>query len=331
MKPLFLVGLLASLSFGAITPVQVPYLIDSAVTPQVTYIDQNDAALQNKINQVVDSVNLYIGGALKASRVQSTGSLNVTLDSDNNQTNQKFSVTNNGQADTLLKVDETQRRTRVFGNVTVDSSLAVGGSATIGGGVSINGNISGVDSLKFSSGGGKIIDFGAGSGNVQAGGAISYDATAHLISGDVTVYGVSTFDSGSVTIDDSLDAETFKATKVIRNTLYTTIVPVDTIVIDSSHHILVSDLDTVVYVLPNATTNPGRELIFRAYPGSVVFIHNPSNQIIADIAIIPLANMELPYQTQDGGAHAFWGGVTLVSIGDSWWVTSSTTVEIGGP
>lgn len=139
MKHFAIIGLLASLSFGAINPVQVPYLIDSAVVPQVTYIDQNDAALQNKINQVVDSVNLYIGGALKASRLQSTGSVNVTLDSDNNQTNQKFSVTNNGQADTLFKVDETQRRTRAYGNLTVDSSLDVSGQIVVGGSISVSG------------------------------------------------------------------------------------------------------------------------------------------------------------------------------------------------
>lgn len=104
-KVIGLIFALSSLGFGAISSLTIPHEIDSAAIPKVIYIDQNNDSIVNKVNEIKDTVNLYVpgGGVYTGSVLSSTGSLRLTVDSDNNGTGNCVAVTHNGSTDTIAK------------------------------------------------------------------------------------------------------------------------------------------------------------------------------------------------------------------------------------
>mgnify|MGYP000886454344 CR=1 FL=1 len=116
MKRIFLILLaLASFANAAISTATKPHVIDSAATPKVSYVDDNDEALLDKLQEVIDTVNLHnVGGAVTGSAYSSTGDIRQTIDSDNNGTNAWF-ITQNGATDTIYRVSEGGAW-RAFGN-----------------------------------------------------------------------------------------------------------------------------------------------------------------------------------------------------------------------
>lgn len=118
---LILFALFMGHTFGAISAVSVPHNPDTATTPRVRYVWQNDSTLQTKVNEIKDSVNLYSGGTLV-----SNTSLRATIDADNNGTTEHFYLTRNGSTDTVFKVPENIGvHSRFWGGLTIDSNLAV--------------------------------------------------------------------------------------------------------------------------------------------------------------------------------------------------------------
>jgi hypothetical protein len=323
MKALISVFFAVSSGFSAISTVQVPYILDEEETPIVAHVDDNNAALQDKINQLIDSLNLYLGGGLKAFRLSSVADLNLTLDSDNNQTNRKLSVTNNGAADTLFKVDENGRLIRVYGNFRVDSQ------ATIAGGVSVNGNVSGVDSLKFSAGGSKYIDFGEFAGSIRGdfsnGGQIIHTSNHHVFYGPIEPSDGGEM-GGAFSFTGTLTAAAFYATGVTRN-VASFGGEADTIVLDSTYHFLFTTSGTRNYRLPDAGDATGREYVFRAFSGAEIRIKGNSD-IMAEQNFAASGTFVLPHVVAiTGSVDGYWVGVTLVSDGSKWVATSSVMGE----
>lgn len=76
-KTFFALLFLAGAALGQISSLSLPHIIDSAAIPQVSYVDDNDAALKNQINVIIDTVNALKAGTgaftgLTASRLMST-------------------------------------------------------------------------------------------------------------------------------------------------------------------------------------------------------------------------------------------------------------------
>lgn len=114
-------ALLMGQIFGAISAVSVPHNPDTATTPRVRYVWQNDSTLQTKVNEIKDSVNLYSGGTLV-----SNSSLRATIDADNNATTEHFYITRNGSTDTVFKVAENiGSHSRFWSGLTIDSNMTV--------------------------------------------------------------------------------------------------------------------------------------------------------------------------------------------------------------
>lgn len=102
---LALVLVLAGIADAAISAATKPHTIDSAVTPKVSYVDDNDEALLDKLNEVIDTANTYLGGGVSAAVLSTTADQRLTIDSDNNGSNRWF-VTSGGTSDTLLRILE---------------------------------------------------------------------------------------------------------------------------------------------------------------------------------------------------------------------------------
>lgn len=96
---------MAGLAEAAISTATKPHTIDSAATPKVSYVDDNDEALLDKLNEVIDTTNAYLGGGVSASVLSTMGDQRLTIDSDNNGSNRWF-VTSGGTSDTLLRILE---------------------------------------------------------------------------------------------------------------------------------------------------------------------------------------------------------------------------------
>jgi fibronectin-binding autotransporter adhesin len=129
---------------ATISPATVPHVIDSAATPKVSYVDDNDDALKDKLNEVVDTVNIYLNGGVSASILSSTGDQRLTIDSDNNGTH-RWMVTNNGTSDTLIRILDT-KAWKFYGDGTVTGKLSLSDSllaaAISGTGLSLTSNAS---------------------------------------------------------------------------------------------------------------------------------------------------------------------------------------------
>jgi hypothetical protein len=108
---------LAGIANAAISTATKPHTIDSAVTPKVSYVDDNDEALLDKIIEIIDTINLHnSSGAVIGSVFSSTGDMRLLIDSDNNGTNQ-WSITSGGATDTLWRILEGGTW-KVFGDGT---------------------------------------------------------------------------------------------------------------------------------------------------------------------------------------------------------------------
>jgi hypothetical protein len=122
---------LASIMHATITSVSKPYTIDTATVPKVRYIDSNDSTFQVKINEVVDSANIYFGGGLKAQTIKSTSNIKFIIDSDSNETGRAYIFTNHLN-DTLAKIGDDStvsvRKLTVAGVTTQTGNLNVAGT-----------------------------------------------------------------------------------------------------------------------------------------------------------------------------------------------------------
>lgn len=54
---IFAVLALVSISSAQLAPLEIPYILDSATTPQVRYIDYNNTAIKNAVNSITTVVN----------------------------------------------------------------------------------------------------------------------------------------------------------------------------------------------------------------------------------------------------------------------------------
>jgi hypothetical protein len=122
---LFALFALAQLVGAQISSLSLPHTIDSAVVPKVSYVDDNDVALKNHLNIVIDSVNADSVRTL----IQSLSNLRLTTDADNNATGTCFAVTTNGATDTIAKFCDDLSG-KVFGALTVAGASTFTGAAT---------------------------------------------------------------------------------------------------------------------------------------------------------------------------------------------------------
>lgn len=126
MKHLFsFLFILSGLAQAQISSLTLPHIIDSATIPKVVYVDDNDAALKNRLNIVIDSVNADTLNDL----LKSNTSLRLTIDADNNGTGTCVSITHNGATDTIAKFCD-DLASKFFGAVT-GTSLTLTGNATL--------------------------------------------------------------------------------------------------------------------------------------------------------------------------------------------------------
>ncbi|OGT56690.1 MAG: hypothetical protein A3E01_00310 [Gammaproteobacteria bacterium RIFCSPHIGHO2_12_FULL_63_22] len=106
-----ILGLLlaATFCFPTISSLTLPNEdINGVDTPQVVWVDQNFDSVKTRVNQLVDSVNLYIPGtgAFLGSILKSNTNLRLTIDDDANATGNVFAFTHNGATDTLAKLGD---------------------------------------------------------------------------------------------------------------------------------------------------------------------------------------------------------------------------------
>lgn len=205
---------LAVSGWGAISSLTIPHEIDSAAIPKVIYIDQNNDSIVNKVNELKDTVNLYLpgSGGFTGSFLSNLASLRATIDSDNNSTAEAFYVTRNGSTDTIFKVPENLATSaRLWGHLTLDSNLTarkvsaadsvVGAHLkTVSGNLIVGGtaNVSGVATI--GSGGGLTLQYMADTRIPYASTGGSLTATSNL----TYTAGTTTFASANGTFSGTL-------------------------------------------------------------------------------------------------------------------------------
>lgn len=125
---------------AAISTATKPHILDSAATPKVSQVDDNDEALLDKINEIIDTTNLHnSSGSVVGDLFSSTGDMRLLIDSDNNGTN-RWMVTANGATDTLWRILESGAW-KGFGDGYV-SGKVVASDSLIGATVRATGNLS---------------------------------------------------------------------------------------------------------------------------------------------------------------------------------------------
>jgi len=128
MRILFLaLFALAGIASAQISALSLPHTIDSAAIPKLSYVDDNDVALKNKLNTAIDSIN----ADSVRTRIQSLGSLRLTIDADNNATGTCVAMTHNGSADTIAKFCD-DLAVKAYGKMTVTDSI-IGASLKLSG------------------------------------------------------------------------------------------------------------------------------------------------------------------------------------------------------
>ena len=108
--------LVAYLVHAGVSSVTLPQTLNSYATPKVSYVDENDVALKNGINETIDTVNTYLNNGILGTKLLSSGDWDVKIDKDSNSTS-VFSVTHH-TSDTLFKVSEDSS-VKVYGNLTM--------------------------------------------------------------------------------------------------------------------------------------------------------------------------------------------------------------------
>lgn len=139
MKNLILAVLtLAGFASAQISALSLPHTLDSATIPKVSYVDDNDVALKNKLNVVVDSVNADSVRTL----LQSFASLRLTIDADANATGTCIAFTHNGAADTIAKFCDDLSG-KAYGRFSVVDSIIGASMRLTGNQAAANGTYSG--------------------------------------------------------------------------------------------------------------------------------------------------------------------------------------------
>ena len=105
MKTLLLISLLAGQALAQISDATLSHIIDSAAIPKVIYVDDNDGDLKDKLNEVIDSVNIFYpsAGSIFGTVFYSNTNIRATIDADANATGTKLAITHNGASDTIAK------------------------------------------------------------------------------------------------------------------------------------------------------------------------------------------------------------------------------------